>query len=411
MVPDRISRPYALLLLPPPPSPTVRALQETYRPALSHIFADLCRILNGVGILDVSLAIPGALSPKYCPRAKVFASLQRLLANFYTVVAAISAAEKIELNGPSGLDIRVFFIDYDPTREAQSSVTSPAFGPQGPIITLPTLAASGRAWDYLYTLDTEAGRQLAATFSGDLSAGNKALVPMETRTAPGGDLIGSSEDLVVPSDGDLMSHYSVAVGGTFDHLHVGHKLLLTATALAIDPLPDRETEEGALLTVGITGDELLVRKQYSQFLESWEERRQSTAAFLTSVIDFTPPADRLAGLQRASAPGLDGTWVLMRINPDLALKFVQLSDPFGPTVTDERITALVVSQETRSGGRAVNEERARKGWAHLELFEVDVLHAEEVEPTAMSSPQTFEAKISSTEIRRHRMELAKGTPL
>ncbi|KAN0071564.1 hypothetical protein V8E54_010160 [Elaphomyces granulatus] len=411
MVLDRISQPYALLLLPPPPSPSVRALQETYGPALSHVFIDLCRVLNGanrIGILDVSLAIPGALSPEYRPRAKVFASLQRLLANFYTVVAAISAAEKIELDGPGGLDIRVFFVDYDPARETHSSVTSPV---QGPIVTLPNLAASGRAWDYLYTLDTEAGRQLAVTFSGDLSAGNNALVPVETRVVPGGDLIGSLEDLVVPSDGDLMPHYSVVVGGTFDHLHVGHKLLLTATALAIDPLPDRETEEGALLTVGVTVDELLVRKKYAQFIESWEERWQSTAAFLTSVIDFTPPADRLTDLQRGSAPGLDGTWVLMRINPNLALKFAPLSDPFGPTVTDERLTALIISQETRSGGRAVNEERAKKGWPHLELFEVDVLPAGEVEPAAASSSQNFEAKISSTEIRRHRMELAKGIPL
>jgi len=77
-------------------------------------------------------------------------------------------------------------------------------------------------------------------------------------------------------------------------------------------------------------------------------------------------------------------------------------DPFGPTITDETITALVISAETRSGGKAVNAKRAEKEWAPLDIFEVDVLGAEEEDGTVTQGKvdETFQGKLSSTEIRR-----------
>src|SRR5271155_5418504 len=52
-----------------------------------------------------------------------------------------------------------------------------------------------------------------------------------------------------------------------------------------------------------------------------------------------------------------------------------INNPFGPTVTDAAITALVISAETRAGGTAVNDRRRAQGWAPLDIFEVDVLAA------------------------------------
>ena len=77
---------------------------------------------------------------------------------------------------------------------------------------------------------------------------------------------------------------------------------------------------------------------------------------------------------------------------------------------DKHISALVISHETRAGGKAVNEKRADKGWASLEVFEVEVLDAspgpEDHDADADAAPkETFEAKISSTEIRRRVAEL------
>jgi phosphopantetheine adenylyltransferase len=84
---------------------------------------------------------------------------------------------------------------------------------------------------------------------------------------------------------------------------------------------------------------------------------------------------------------------------------VEIWDPYGPTITEESLTALVVSKETASGGAAVNDERAKKGWKSLAIFEVDVLQTGEV--TDVMDANNFELKISSTDIRRRRMNLAK----
>ena len=51
----------------------------------------------------------------------------------------------------------------------------------------------------------------------------------------------------------------------------------------------------------------------------------------------------------------------------------------------------------------MNDKRAEKGWAELEVFEVDVLDAEPgdgEEEEGQAAKETFESKISSTELRR-----------
>jgi phosphopantetheine adenylyltransferase len=57
----------------------------------------------------------------------------------------------------------------------------------------------------------------------------------------------------------------------------------------------------------------------------------------------------------------------------------------------------------------VNDERTKKGWAPLEVLEVDVLQMGEAEEVADTLTQNFESKMSSTEIRQRRMKLAKGS--
>lgn len=48
------------------------------------------------------------------------------------------------------------------------------------------------------------------------------------------------------------------------------------------------------------------------------------------------------------------------IKPSLQHKVVPIQDPFGPSTVDERLQAIVVSQETQRGGQMVNDERAKK---------------------------------------------------
>lgn len=45
------------------------------------------------------------------------------------------------------------------------------------------------------------------------------------------------------------------------------------------------------------------------------------------------------------------------VKPSLHYDIVPLVDPYGPSVTDPDLQCLVVSEETRRGGEAVNKKR------------------------------------------------------
>lgn len=394
---------YALLLLPAPPSPAVRSLKEVYGPALSHIFSNAAAQLKGsrnIYKLDVGLVIPQLLSTQYQPRAKAFSSIQHLLANFYTLVGALSASNDVELDAPGGLDVRVFFVNDNDDEQS-----SPEKGKRtlGPIIDLETLATSQRPWDQIYIPDTKAGQLLETALS-------RYGVSTPFNKLPVGNVSITPETILSPDEERTTSHFAVIVGGTFDHLHIGHKLLLTATALALDQRRAEQLErEPRSLVVGITGDEMLVNKKFAEYLESWEERWQKTATFLRAIIDFNPPGVSPVDIRRTEEPGPNGKQVAFQIAPDLAVRLVQIADPFGPTITEENLSALIVSAETRSGGQAVNTERDKRGWDALEVFEVDVLQTGEAQAVADTSASNFESKISSTDIRQRRMASANSS--
>lgn len=67
-------------------------------------------------------------------------------------------------------------------------------------------------------------------------------------------------------------------------------------------------------------------------------------------------------------------------------------DPFGPSIVQEDLEAIVVSQETVKGGEAVNKKRAERNMTQLETIVVDLLEAED--------KILAETKISSSSRRR-----------
>ncbi|EFR05392.1 pantetheine-phosphate adenylyltransferase [Nannizzia gypsea CBS 118893] len=400
----------ALLLLTDTPS-TFAALRETYGHALSTILPALAAA-SGDGkkdsqpaVLDVAVSV--------CGKGKPFGLLQRFLADFYRLLAAVSVAVSVELDGPGGVDARVFFLELD-------SQTEPEPGDRcsyGPIVSMKSLIRSNRSWDTVYLPSgcesvASFAALLAARQTGDGRVRTTDIRTLELKASGDKPLIGLVLDQGIAQPAAAV-HYSVAVGGTFDHLHAGHKLLLTATVLALDTCSpsvarsaQRDGQEKRAVTIGITGDELLVNKKYAEFLESWEDRWQGVWRFLQSIIEFSPSST--VDVRRENEPGPNGRRVIVSLSSDLEFRFVQIADPFGPTITDRDITALVVSKETRSGGKAVNDERLKKGWSALEVYEVDVLDTADGVP---ASQDGFETKISSTDIRRRRMNLAKGSTL
>ena len=135
-------------------------------------------------------------------------------------------------------------------------------------------------------------------------------------------------------------------------------------------------------------------------MESWEDRENAVCRFLCAILSFEDLQKAIKGSERFSHPGPNGRAIHHRLACGLTIKCVEISDPFGPAITDESITALVVSGETRAGGKAVNDKRMEKRWPTLEVFEVDVLDSRSGDDADTSDLREFQSKISSTEIRR-----------
>ncbi|KAI8148273.1 hypothetical protein BJV82DRAFT_642465 [Fennellomyces sp. T-0311] len=150
----------------------------------------------------------------------------------------------------------------------------------------------------------------------------------------------------------------VAVGGTFDHIHAGHKILLTMTALLASKS----------IVVGVTDDSMLKSKKHREYIASTQER-------IANVIEF-----------------------LGTVRRGLVYDVVPISDPFGPTITDPSIQALVVSLETEKGGEAVNRERLLRDFPKLELRMIDVISSDNA---SVSGQDLGALKISSTWIREY----------
>nr|GAT53295.1 predicted protein [Mycena chlorophos] len=151
----------------------------------------------------------------------------------------------------------------------------------------------------------------------------------------------------------------VALGGTFDHLHAGHKILLSMGAWLA-------TEK---LIVGVTDDALLVRKVHAEVLQPLPERIDIVRAFLN------------------------------KFKPGLVYDLVPINDVYGPTGWDRNIQGLVVSKETASGAAAIASHRAEHNLPALETFTIDVISATETDISAADAEYMKQAKMSSTYIR------------
>ena len=145
----------------------------------------------------------------------------------------------------------------------------------------------------------------------------------------------------------------VAVGGTFDELHRGHKALL-----------DKAFEIGSKVVIGLTSDEFVTRMGKPHQTSSYDERLRELAAFLKSS-------------------GLNGD-----------VEIVPLNDPYGLTISCKGLEALVVSKETEKTAQIINDRRVKAGLAPLEIIAVEMVPAENNTPISTT-------RIRSGEIDRN----------
>jgi len=394
-----------LLILPPPPSSTsFESLKAAYNATLFSTLKELR--YKSPAILEIALPCAHLHNSSSSPRSALYAPTQGLLSNLYKLICIISAKESIDVEDADGLDARIILVAY--SRDGRSEMgrgATPAADMQGPIIGITTLARSGRPWEVIFSVETEAGEILLKQFQ---TAAGKLFTNIH-KLRGGITQISTTEPVTAQASAGRR-HHSVAVGGTFDHLHIGHKLLLTMTAFMVDDASGNDPDVPRSMTIGITGDQLLVNKKFAEFLGSWEQRKESVWNFYKSTLDFIPGTHDTYKTEIVTNPGPNGHAVNFTLQSGLTVRCVEIWDPFGPTITDESISALVISGETRSGGKAVNDKRKENGWPELEVFEVDVLDADDRSDQLGNSnlEESFQNKLSSTEIRRMLSEKSKA---
>jgi phosphopantetheine adenylyltransferase len=385
----------ALLLLPSPPtSLDTKSISNTYRLPITETVNALKDESTSTELM-IAIIAPDLENQLTLPRAAIYKSTQHLLALVYSLFCAVCARSRVEVeSGLSGsLDVRIVLLTPSASKQQFSG---------GPIVDVDTFTTSS-SYKKIFSPDDEHTRSILAKLQ-QLSLRNGFASIDVHRIASESSSRYAVSQTSQDHLRDAIPHYVVAVGGTFDHVHAGHKLLLTATALLLQP-----SSKPRRLIVGITGDELLKNKKYAQYLGSWKQRQDEVVQFLLSILLFRYPSTKQdLEVSTPSEPVPNGTATHTRLVPyNLTIECVQIQDPFGPTITDESVTALVVSGETRSGGQAVNDERTKKGWAPLEVFEIDVLDSGESEDS--SKTENFASKISSTAIRK-RIAESGGKP-
>ena len=408
--PSEANRPSSsLLILPDPPSEaSISTFRAAYEPALVQALCLISSKSNAdfTARLDIAVTCFDTLTARSeRPRGSIYFHAQHIIGLLYRLVCSICTEKKIDVLFGNNVDVRIILVGSGSSLSPEEAPDSRVLL-QGPVIDLTTLGSSQRPWGHLFSIESEEGEEVLKQFFRIRVLRLRQPANFTRQRLTGGTIVKRLDKQnfqPVDQGPPDRHHYSVAVGGTFDHLHAGHKLLLTATALLLEPPSDREPQKERCLTIGITGDELLKNKRYAEVLESWDERQAAVCQFLLAIIHFGDPEDGIKKSEQYRDGGPNGRAINYTLASGIVIKCVEISDPYGPTITNEFITALVVSGETRSGGKAVNGKRAEKGWSELAVFEVDVLDAEsanETDGTESNRTDNFQSKISSTEIRK-----------
>ncbi|AWP17790.1 putative bifunctional coenzyme A synthase isoform 2 [Scophthalmus maximus] len=150
----------------------------------------------------------------------------------------------------------------------------------------------------------------------------------------------------------LETYTDVVVGGTFDRLHGAHKTLLNISCL----LANRR------FLIGVCDQPMLKKKVLKELIEPYSLRVQRLQGFLQDI------------------------------KPSLQVEIVPLDDPFGVSAVDPLLQCIVVSEETKKGGEAVNKKRIENGLPALVLHEIQLLKD-------AHHTETEEEKISSSSLR------------
>lgn len=242
--------PRFLLLLPPPPaSATPADLRTAYGDTLTQVLKEVATHSSDsprAAILEIALALPHLVGKENAPRATQFAPTQSVLAGVYGLITRIAAKEAVNVEDQDGVDVRILLVSWSPEANAESTASNPsAFGP---IVSLDTLARSGRSWQYAFGVESAAGEAFVKAFVQAKGSGEQVSRVQSGPQQSSSNTRGTASSGAPSSDDATEAnathhHHHIAIGGTFDHIHIGHKLLLTMTAflLAVPAQPARRS--------------------------------------------------------------------------------------------------------------------------------------------------------------------------
>ncbi|XP_047486498.1 bifunctional coenzyme A synthase-like [Penaeus chinensis] len=126
---------------------------------------------------------------------------------------------------------------------------------------------------------------------------------------------------------------SVVVGGTFDHIHAGHKILLAEGLLRCS----------RKFTAGIAEGPLLKNKTLSELIAPCQDRIEAVKELVTDL------------------------------DPTLDYHIVEITDPMGPTRWDPDMDMIVVSEETKKGIDIINSARKESELKPLEGYIISLV--------------------------------------
>ena len=152
-------------------------------------------------------------------------------------------------------------------------------------------------------------------------------------------------------DDEMKKFKAVAVGGTFDEFHKGHRALLLEAF-----------DVGNRVLIGLCTNSFAKKLWKPHKVATYEERLEELKGFLR----------RKGLLDRAE------------ITP--------LNDPYGVTLSGGCIEAIVVSRETEPRAHEINEKRIAKGLPPLRVIVIEMVPAEN------------HISISTTRIRRREID-------
>ena len=158
---------------------------------------------------------------------------------------------------------------------------------------------------------------------------------------------------------DIQIYDNVCLGGTFDNLHYGHKVLLSTAQLLCKKS----------LTIGVTDLNMIKSKVLWELIEPVEKRIENLLEYLKDV------------------------------DPLIDYKITAISDPYGPAISDEHLECIVVSEETVRGGEKINEIRRQR--------KMTPLHVKIISLVKDKDNATDENKISSSSLRMKKLEMLK----